>query len=124
YAYYCLGLIKRLPPEAEGDIRRQAADPSQSVTARSELNFALYYLREQAGRHDEAFESLAEANRLRAEAAPFNAERHRQRTSEIIEAYPPQFIDERRKHGHPETGGVYVAGMPRSGTTLTEQILA
>src|SRR5690606_32947488 len=52
------------------------------------------------------------------------AERHRQRTSEIIEAYPPQFIDERRKHGHPETGGIYVAGMPRSGTTLTEQILA
>ena len=40
------------------------------------------------------------------------------------EIYSPQLIANQRSHGFDRPGPVFIIGMPRSGTTLTEQILA
>jgi len=42
----------------------------------------------------------------------------------VIEIFTPEFFARRRDLGHPSSLPVFVVGMPRSGTTLTEQIIA
>ncbi len=38
--------------------------------------------------------------------------------------FTPAFFEARRDYGHPSERPVFIVGMPRSGTTLTEQIIA
>ncbi len=42
----------------------------------------------------------------------------------IIETFTPEFLARRRGWGDPDPRPVFVVGLPRSGTTLTEQMLA
>ncbi len=43
---------------------------------------------------------------------------------EIMKVYTKEFFDENFGHGHPTNKPIFIVGMPRSGTTLTEQIFA
>ena len=85
------------------------------------MGYALGKVCEDHGRHDEAFAALQSANaRLRSEA-PWDAAAFSARVDAIIAATArlPAPID-------PALGSevIFIAGMPRSGSTLFEQILA
>jgi len=43
---------------------------------------------------------------------------------EMINAFSKEFFDKNVGHGHPSNKPIFIVGMPRSGTTLTEQIFA
>ena len=78
---------------------------------------------EQAGRIDEAFAAFAEGNRLRRlefdpEAALVAAEARLELARSLYEA---AFMS--GQAGHPSAAPLFVVGMPRSGSTLVEQIL-
>ncbi|HUF44405.1 MAG TPA: sulfotransferase [Aestuariivirgaceae bacterium] len=123
-AHYRLAVIRRLEPKAERALLRQAQDHTASASARSAACFALYHLADQAGDYRHAFVRLAEANALQGREAAFNLPRHQQYCARIKAVYLPQLITEQRAHGFDRPGPVFIFGMPRSGTTLTEQILA
>lgn len=119
-----LARIGRLEPEAERTARQILDDQSAMVANRIAAGFALYHLLDRRGDYDGAFEALSQANTFQAMATPPNVAEEQARTNALIETFTPQFLAERSGQGYPGTGAVFIVGMPRSGTTLVEQILA
>jgi tetratricopeptide (TPR) repeat protein len=121
---------------------RQVADPAEAerLTAllrqpelcdndRIIAGFALAKLLDEADRFDEAFDCLSAANSLfkttRAAAGErFDADVLHRTVGRMVEAFTPDFFSHRRAWGDPSEVPVFIVGMPRSGTTLVEQIAA
>lgn len=94
-----------------------ALDPDE----RSLLGFALGQALEAAGRFDEAFATLFRANRAAGGSRPWNPTAFSAQTSAITAACERITIDETCTRG---TEVVFLVGLPRSGSTLFEQVLA
>lgn len=54
----------------------------------------------------------------------YDPDEHRKYIDRVIETFTPEYFERVREFGHPSRRPVFIVGMPRSGTTLTEQILA
>lgn len=89
------------------------------------IGYALGKALARRGMHDEAFAawSVANASRRRA-AGPFDRAAFDTRIDRLIEIFSADFFAARRGWGNPSNRPVFIVGLPRSGTTLTEQILA
>ncbi|HWZ64805.1 MAG TPA: sulfotransferase [Steroidobacteraceae bacterium] len=104
--------------------RRQSLAPEACVA----LNFAMAKVREELGEYDAAFSAYAEANRGRLKLRPFDeaAEEHFHTT---LAALGGQLLASGAQDASipPDAAAhvpVFVVGMPRSGTSLIEQVLA
>lgn len=71
-----------------------------------------------------AFALADEANKVSRNLLRYNADAHRQSCARIRHAFSRSLYEHRRGLGNISTMPVFVLGMPRSGTTLVEQILA
>ena len=125
-AWYQLSLVVR-DEEQEGVARKIAlilAQNKASPLQRMQLNFALGGLLEKLGEDDRAFACLAEANSLKRKMFRFSLEPQEKMINRICEVYDAGAL--RRFAGKGWRSGVpiFILGMPRSGTTLTEQILS
>jgi tetratricopeptide (TPR) repeat protein len=99
------------------------------VSDRISAGFALGMLLDNAERCDEAFPCFAEVNALhrqqRAEAGErFDIEALRREVDDLIELATPDFFSAAAPWGNPSQAPVFIVGMPRSGTSLVEQIAA
>lgn len=91
---------------------------------KSSLGFARgIYLAKQK-KHDEAFTEYKSANDIINENLPFDFEELKQRNDRHIEFFNGEFFEKNRIFGSPSNLPVFVVGMPRSGSTLIEQILS
>lgn len=72
--------------------------------------------------YDKAFEAYAGANSERQHR--YSAELWTESVDKIIDAHPPGFLEGRNQSTIDGSELVFIVGMPRSGTSLTEQILA
>lgn len=115
-----------------GDVQRLAAlleQPGLPAIERVWAGFSLGKLLDEADRYDEAFACYSAANLLfretRANAGEhFDAETLGQTVDRMIQSFGPEFFAQRRDWGDRSELPVFVVGMPRSGTTLVEQIAA
>lgn len=124
-AYEKLALIKRLTLDDAEVIENVMADPDMyRNSTRASAGFTLYRLYDGAGDRENAFRALSEANRLKARDEPFEADSHRAATGRLAEIFDESFFETRQGEGIGSESPVFILGMPRSGTTLTEQILA
>jgi tetratricopeptide (TPR) repeat protein len=103
------------------------ADGRRSAAERAELGFALGRAQDAAGDYDAAFRTYAEANRASRENAPrgavlYDRARHEQLIDRIIAAFP--LATPTRPSGDRIARPIFICGMFRSGSTLTEQVLA
>ncbi len=92
--------------------------------SRAGVLFALCRLYDRAGEYGKAFEIASEANRLKP--VHFRGDELRRLTAHYIETWSTDFsrrLPTVEARGKPVTP-VFIVGMPRSGTTLVEQILA
>jgi tetratricopeptide (TPR) repeat protein len=129
-AYRSLAVTGQQADDAQ--LRRLAAvlkDRERSVSDRISAGFALGTLLDNAERCDEAFPCFAEANALhrqqRAEAGErFDIEALRRQVDDLIELATPDFFSAVASWGNPSQAPVFIVGMPRSGTSLVEQIVA
>jgi len=130
FAYFHLakseGNLDRLPAiEAaiEAALARSAEKSVANVQA--PLHFAKAYLLEKAGKHQQAFLSFQRANELVASVRPDDTEQHAQMLAHHQNIYTQQFIaDLHETKCDQSKRPVFVTGLPRSGTTLVEQIIA
>jgi tetratricopeptide (TPR) repeat protein len=88
------------------------------------LNFALGRAREQQGDTSRAFTHYIAGNRLRRQAAPFNFTQFENKSRRVIGRLSRNFVAAVEGSGCPDLGPIFIVGMPRSGSTLVEQILA
>ena len=89
-----------------------------------ELSFALGRALGEAKQYDQSFSFLMQGNALKRAATVYDEARALaalDRTRAIVGA---EFISARKGHGDPSVAPIFILGMPRSGTTLIEQILA
>lgn len=96
---------------------------------RATAGFALGSTLDRAGRYDEAFAAYRQANRLVREARSqqgrhFDAAGLRRYVDWAIATFEPAMFDALHERGNPSRKPVFIVGMPRSGTTLVEQIVA
>jgi len=98
------------------------ATPSLSDEDRFHLEFALGKAMHDAKRPDEAFEHYAVGNRLRRKYHPYNLEQLARLVERSIEIFTPGVLA--RAGGSELPDPIFVVGLPRSGSTLVEQILA
>ncbi|HWA30692.1 MAG TPA: sulfotransferase [Rhizomicrobium sp.] len=113
---------------AEGDSRLPAleslARDEQGLPddQKIELHFALAKAYDDLGRADAAFAHLETGNRIRRQMVAYDEAAVADLFAELKEA----FTAERLRHapGEASAAPIFVVGMPRSGTTLVEQILS
>ena len=136
-----------LAPEDLGRLRAITTDERVSPDERMFGYFALGHVYESADRYDAAFEAYAEGNRLKrdnpnpypdppewknllANSPPLftsveQAERmHDNFVRETINMFTPAYLAKFAGGGDPSNRPIFIVGMPRSGSTLLEQILS
>lgn len=89
------------------------------------LHYALGKYFDDVGHYDDAFRHYRHANELsKRHAASYDGAKLTRRVDEIIRSFDAAFIRRCRNRGSATELPVFIIGMPRSGTSLTEQILA
>ena len=91
---------------------------------RISLLFALGKACLDAGEDDRAFSFLDEGNRLKRSTFAYDAEVTDQWLDGIVRTVSPEQLSRLAGHGDPSDLPVFIVGMPCSGTTLIERILA
>ena len=101
-------------------LQRERLVPRDEMTLHFTLGKAYDDLRDyvQAIRHYDS------ANRIRRQLHPFNRDRLRGEVDAIIAQYTERFFGDHRRDGLEDETPLLVLGMPRSGTTLVEQVLS
>jgi tetratricopeptide (TPR) repeat protein len=105
------------------------ADPDLHDGRRSALYFGLAQVLDARGAYDEAAESLRQANALalagaRKRGMGYDPEAHAGFVARMLAVCSPAFFGRTRGIGVDSERPIFIVGLPRSGTTLTEQILA
>ncbi|MEN3747558.1 sulfotransferase [Sphingomonas sp. HF-S3] len=72
----------------------------------------------------ESFEHYREGNRLRLAGAPHDPDKLSAEVDRVIDTLSSPFLALRSGRGDPATDPIFIVSMPRSGSTLIEQILA
>jgi tetratricopeptide (TPR) repeat protein len=108
--------------EAIGAIRAHLATAAAQARERALLLFELGRLLDEADRYDEAFAAFAEANAL--EARRFDPAAHAGAVDALIAAYSAEALARLPRAEARSALPVLIVGMPRTGTSLVEQILA
>ena len=100
------------------------AAPGLSREDHFHLHFALGKANDDSGDPERAFHHYAEGNRLRRELIGYKADDTSRDVDRSIALFTPDFFADRRGWGCPAPDPIFILGMPRSGSTLLEQILA
>jgi tetratricopeptide (TPR) repeat protein len=108
---------------------RQAVDIAQrhlarddlATDARHRLGHVAGDAYERLGEYDRSFEAHTDANR--AVAIPFDAAEYTRFVDRLLEVFSADRVADLCRHGNSSQLPVFIAGMPRSGTTLVEQII-
>lgn len=122
-AWFGLMDIKTIQLDAAELAALQAAfrDPRWNDVERSLLGYAYGRACEDAGEYSEAVESIAAANRLARRRVTWDSTRWTRQVADIATAF-----DRMTESASVNLGSevIFIVGLPRSGTTLVEQILA
>ena len=125
--YRYLSVLKKYSNPDDPDIilmQRLLEKPGLSGVDRTELHFALGKAHDDCGCYKEAFEQFAAGNRLENRRYDFKLRDFAFRVESLQSVFTEGFISARSEIGSQSELPVFVVGMPRSGTTLVEQILA
>ena len=89
------------------------------------LRYALGKYFDDVARYDDAFENYRRANELtKRYGSTYDHDEFTRRVDGIIRRFDAETLRRLAKRGSPSERPVFIVGMPRSGTSLTEQILA
>jgi tetratricopeptide (TPR) repeat protein len=87
------------------------------------VHFALAKAFDDAGDYDQAFAHLSKGNALKRRFTHYDERTVRKRMTRMATVFERPLVDRLEGYGEPSPVPIFVLGMPRSGSTLIEQIL-
>jgi tetratricopeptide (TPR) repeat protein len=125
-AYWSLANLKtyRFTPEELARMQAAESAPTTRLVDRYNLCFALGKAFEDRGEFAESFRYYQIGNALKLSEATNRTEIIENNTARQIEVCTSPFFASRQGWGAPAADPIFVVGLPRSGSTLLEQILA
>ena len=88
------------------------------------LYFALGKIHDDMGEYDAAFDYYSSANRLKRATFQYDPDHQDAWTSVLLKTFDSQLLERLGAYGDSSDNPIFILGMPRSGTSLVEQILA
>ncbi len=125
-AYWSLANLKvvKFTPDEEAAIAHMADTPSLADEDRIHLHYALGKAREDGRQYAEAFDHFARGAALRRRRTPYDIADLAGLAARTRTLFTPDFLQSRAGAGSPDPAPIFILGLPRSGSTLIEQILA
>ena len=123
-AYRHLAQVKKYQSVEDTDIvqwEQLLQEPCIQEEKKMQISFALGKAYDDAGAHAQSFSHLLVGNALKRKTFDFDLSREEKKVEGLIEyfTHPPP-----KGRGNPSDVPIFILGMPRSGTSLCEQILA
>lgn len=87
-------------------------------------HFALGKMYDDLGQHEAGFKHYLAGNTLRRETISFDDNIPLGMFARVREDFTPELMARKKGMGHTSSRPIWIVGMPRSGTTLVEQVLA
>jgi tetratricopeptide (TPR) repeat protein len=119
FATVCLR--RRTPEEARPLVLQCLTQKNITIQERTHLLFKLGDLNDMIGDFDAAFESYKQANAISKQ--PFDPNYWIQETNQVVATFSENFLEKFPRTTIQSRLPIFVIGMPRSGTSLVEQIL-
>jgi tetratricopeptide (TPR) repeat protein len=125
-AYWSLADLKNysFSDQEIADMERLLATDKRGRSNEAQLHFALGRAFEQRQEYARSFSHYAQGNALRRLDAPFDIEAFERRSARIRSFFNAEFFSGHHGGGHGSSAPIFIVGLPRSGSTLIEQILA
>lgn len=105
-------------------MRRQLERADLTAEDRFHFQFTLGKALEDADLYAESFEYYAQANQLRRAAVRYDPEENSNHVRRCKALFTADFLADRARFGTPDPDPIFIVGLPRSGSTLVEQILS
>ena len=105
-------------------MQQQLEAPEVSDEAQVQFCFALAKAHEDRGDYARAFELYDRGNRTRRAQEHYDPVETESVNERIMNVFDAVFLAQHAGRGHPDPAPIFVVGLPRSGSTLIEQILA
>lgn len=124
-AYYHLSVYKKWTDQDIDKISKMENLLKKNNIAREDrikLSFALGKVYDDLKMYDKAFAYYKSANELKN--VEFDIETHTEGITQLIHTFSKDFFKKREKYGSNSELPIFIVGMPRSGTTLVEQIIS
>jgi predicted Zn-dependent protease len=125
-AYWSLANLKtyRFTAAEIAEMRAQEAAPTTALIDRLHLCFALGKALEDRAQYGESWEFYQRGNALKRSVSRYRPEIIETNTRRQIAIMTREFLAARAGSGAPDPDPIFIVGLPRSGSTLLEQILA
>ncbi len=125
-AYWSLANLKtyRFTPQEMQQMQASLAAPATALADRFHLCFALGKALEDAGDYSASFRHYAQGNALKRPLCRYRPELLETNTREQKRVCTREFFAQRAGWGDSRADPIFIVGLPRSGSTLLEQILA
>jgi len=122
-------LREKLPDADRSAIEARLADPGLPAQARWTLQFGLAQVDDARGEFQQAADRASQANSLQQtdfeeRGKTYDSGAHRALVERLLATFTTDHFWRVRGFGLPTRRPVFVVGLPRSGTTLVEQVLA
>lgn len=125
-AYWSLANLKtfRFSDEDLAAMHEQLADRELNDENRLHFHFALGKAAEDSRNYAESFEHYSKGNDLQRIGSRYDADLNTIRARRLKDNFTREFFDSRAGSGCDARDPIFIVGMPRSGSTLLEQILS
>lgn len=125
--YFTLGKLKKYTKDdPDFTAMEKLAKEPQNLGRNQEipLHFSLFKAYEDIKDYDNAFEHLKKGNDLKRASVVFDRDAQKMTFDKLEETFSPESFQKNEGAGLEDPAPIFIVGMPRSGTTLTEQIIA
>jgi Flp pilus assembly protein TadD len=114
----------RVPERHELEAQQLLLGKALSDAERTQLHFGLAHYYDGRKQYDQAFMHISAANAARHSWHPFDSAKFSSVVDELMRVFSSQRLELVAVPHVRNTRAIFIVGMPRSGTTLVEQILA
>jgi tetratricopeptide (TPR) repeat protein len=125
-AYWSLANLKtaRFTSGEVDAMQLQLRRPELSVEDRLHLHFAMGKALEDQAQYEASFEHYARGNQLRRAQLSYQPDEMSKHVARVKSIFTAQFFADRQDYGASSQDPIFIVGLPRSGSTLLEQILS